>query len=831
MMKTLERLQTTLAVEASGFEWMFTQEFPETDLLNRIRSIVLLSPPKQLYQNNEVLQRELLTNKAFPALLKKLQPTMEGLPSKRLSIIITNMQAIGQRITNYPFHRIREVLSETKLADNAIVPFITSFEPEQEYRENIIYNLNAFCRHRDFFELSPAARALFCKPYLSGYINNSTDRSDNNLSTEVCEMLASDPALQEVAEFLFLHANETYLIVYELEKIKENPREALDRFQAIKALLGQAETMELFLERWCENCSFQELSVLPDRLAPLSSEEREQAMQSKSAYVSLLYGKALKGIDLTDLSDAEEDLIIYALSAGKRAFIRLIEENADAFLSLPESSLLLNKEFYTQYVNLNTLNAKNLKAFAKLTYGFKPRYGRDELKLNLDWLEKREYTFKEIKALYGLPRFYALFYNSLSIRRVDERLLTLRQIAKRRLLACLDTDEEVTALAAVLSEKPLYKRIREDFSHIHNIQASDIIRLLLIHEKAGHLIPQMRDRLDTALVMRNQDELKEFKNLEEVKQHLEQIDPSWNRLRTLMGFDEDFVERNREQIICFLIQDGAQIALTYYNNSDGSLSDSQRESFKRIVKAELMGEFSTLKYYRNDLALEVDYPVNDTQKTFWQKNTATETHGVSAAEYDDFYSTMLLGIQPQRTCLSYIDGQYRECLLSNFDTNKKILYAEIDGKTIGRAILRLTKGRFKDETPVKRTETLAFVDVEALPDENQSVYKNGSERLVLFLERPYTAGASPEVQDAVYEAFVRLAENKADELGAMLVLSQSYTGASERSKEAYTKTHLSLFISRSKAGKQYIDSLNGSAGISDEGSYRSNTFLIRRKDL
>jgi len=65
----------------------------------------------------------------------------------------------------------------------------------------------------------------------------------------------------------------------------------------------------------------------------------------------------------------------------------------------------------------------------------------------------------------------------------------------------------------------------------------------------------------------------------------------------------------------------------------------------------------------------------------------------------------------------------------------------------------------------------------------------------------------------------------------MLVLSQSYTGASEKSKEEYTKTHLSLFISRSKAGKQYIDSLNGSAGISDEGSYRSNTFLIRRKDL
>ena len=46
----------------------------------------------------------------------------------------------------------------------------------------------------------------------------------------------------------------------------------------------------------------------------------------------------------------------------------------------------------------------------------------------------------------------------------------------------------------------------------------------------------------------------------------------------------------------------------------------------------------------------------------------------------------LLGVQPQRMCMSYIDGAYRECLLSAFDSNKKILYAVLNGRIVGRGV-------------------------------------------------------------------------------------------------------------------------------------------------
>jgi hypothetical protein len=534
----------------------------------------------------------------------------------------------------------------------------------------------------------------------------------------------------------------------------------------------------------------------------------------------MLYGKAVNGIDLTALRTKLEDIIIYALSEQKRGFIRLIEQNTEAFLALPNESLLLNKEFYTQYINLNALNSNNLKEFAYM----------HRAKIELGWLDEREYTFEEIKAQYGIPWQYLTFYNALSLKRVDERLLALRQVVKKKLLTGLDNTDTVSKLAAILSEKPLYTRIREDFSHIRDIKAPDVIQLLLIYDKIGRLIPQMKDQLDVTLVLRNQDDIQEFETLDEAKQQLERIDVSWGALRTLMEFDDNFVERNREHIIRFLVRDGAQIALTYYNSSN-YLTDSQKHSFKRIVKAELMGEFSTLKHYRDDLSLEVDYPIKDTQKRAWQENKTVDEQEVSATENDDFYSTMLLGVQPQRTCLSYKDGQYRECLLSNFDTSKKILYAEIGGKIVGRAILRLTKSRFHDSMPIKRTETLAFVDIEALPSERKVEDDCKAEHLALFLEKPYISGISPDDTALVHAAFVKLAESKADALEAMLVLNQAYGGAAENSKTDYAKTHINLFICRSKSGKQYIDSLNGSAEITDEGSYRSNTFLIRQKDI
>lgn len=117
-----------------------------------------------------------------------------------------------------------------------------------------------------------------------------------------------------------------------------------------------------------------------------------------------------------------------------------------------------------------------------------------------------------------------------------------------------------------------------------------------------------------------------------------------------------------------------------------------------------------------------------------------ETYGILVEEVDDYYSTLRLGRLPYSTCLSYVDGQYRECLLSSFDSNKKILLAKKNGKVIGRAVIRLTKGRdyLRDDVDAP---TLEFADL-TKPPEKRYEDERPADQLTLFLERPYFKNAN-----------------------------------------------------------------------------------------
>ena len=62
-----------------------------------------------------------------------------------------------------------------------------------------------------------------------------------------------------------------------------------------------------------------------------------------------------------------------------------------------------------------------------------------------------------------------------------------------------------------------------------------------------------------------------------------------------------------------------------------------RESFKLIIKAELMNEFRKLKYHTNDLNKEIDFELNNSQITEWTENNSKIVKDkYDIGEYDDF---------------------------------------------------------------------------------------------------------------------------------------------------------------------------------------------------
>ena len=71
--------------------------------------------------------------------------------------------------------------------------------------------------------------------------------------------------------------------------------------------------------------------------------------------------------------------------------------------------------------------------------------------------------------------------------------------------------------------------------------------------------------------------------------------------------------------------------------------------------------------------------------------------------------------------------------------------------------------------------------------------------------------------------FISLLEKKAMNMNALLVLSKYYSDVVDNN---YFVTNYYIYISKSKAGAQYLDSLGGENTITNEGKYSSNTFMI-----
>ncbi len=170
---------------------------------------------------------------------------------------------------------------------------------------------------------------------------------------------------------------------------------------------------------------------------------------------------------------------------------------------------------------------------------------------------------------------------------------------------------------------------------------------------------------------------------------------------------------------------------------------------------------------------------------------------------------------------------YKACLLSCFDANKKVLYGSYNGQLAFRAIIRLTKGAFS-KMPVEK-QRLQFADI--LEEEMTECREgNQQEYLTLFLERPYFKGISEEKEKEVVLAAVEMLLRKAKQLHAELVVSNSYKRFGLEEKK-FIRAKYYMYISASKNGKQYLDSLGGMAEVSSEGSYGEGYFFLRESFL
>jgi len=147
--------------------------------------------------------------------------------------------------------------------------------------------------------------------------------------------------------------------------------------------------------------------------------------------------------------------------------------------------------------------------------------------------------------------------------------------------------------------------MQTDFVHISGLTARDAAQMLVHLESIQPFLPGIQTRTDLQLVLHNLDTLEQYTSIAELKESLIKSDKSWLSLVDRMGLTPEFLEQHKAHVISFLCSNGAYIAETYLNR----LAGQQEESFLRVVKAELMGQLSELKYFEGNLQRELDSPL------------------------------------------------------------------------------------------------------------------------------------------------------------------------------------------------------------------------------
>ena len=705
------------------------------------------------------------------------------------------------KVSDFSYEQVKAVYFDPLVTDGTAYSYMKYYGEQnvsKEEKEQLVKSIAMCTDVLDFENVGEKDRMLLVNPVFSSELLLDLLENVNNLK------ILQDQDLMELVNTLAGYEAEIRsLNQNQFDQMKERPVEILEKLRIVTRYI-EKENLTDGLNLWLWNEALYEDLCKLER-AFTDGADLAEVFYSKVSYVNTLYQNPLSKISLSSLSVEKSELLLYAITQKKKAFLNLINEEPELFYDLPNASMLLKKEMYQEYINLNTLNRKNLKDSADLILS------NDRFEL----LAKREHTFEELKLLCTAKEALIRLYEQLTCK-CDERLLVLRELIKRECVPYSFWKGQIEPLAAALSEKPLSRWIREDFRNISDLSYGTALWLLVYREQLKGMEKEITMEQQALYLLKDLALVKECDSLSELKEKLILGDVSWRLLKEKLSFSEEFVQNNAARIGNFLFVGGAEIMETFLERQPSKI-----EEIRRLVTAELLGKFDELKYPSGDLMREIDFEVSEEAEKEWKIDRTFTSKNLVLKEETGLLPVMQIGEVPSYSCLSYRSGLNSDCLLSCFDSNKKFFFIRKNGQVVFRAMIRLTKGSYVGDRMRKKIQ---FADLSGAgkPKEEEG------EELVLFLERYYEKNLAYEEQDqAVYLAFVA-AKEKAKKLGARLVLSCYYQD-DVKTKE-YIKSNYYLYISKSKNGSQYLDSLYGEASVSDSGDYSSNIFLLENKE-
>lgn len=798
-----EHIQTVNSMRRSHLPYSFIMEYGEAWCLEICGAIVSCGVEESIQKLSDDGIRYLMNDPDFLEYLKRIQNAGGKIEFSRVDRILALAQ--GACLSKLEYKDILKVLRDEKIPADLQFPYLKYFMQEcldEKEKKQVIAGLDKFNREvrLNLDALSRRERSFIRHPLFM------TELMGDLLREKSTWELLTWPGVLPLLERIQSMNPRIKLWIVPFHQLIEATEEIQGLLDEVLPYFHQ-EQQEILIRFWLDNCELvADLKRLVKILPRFDETQKKELLSSRAAYVVSVYQAKLENIPLQELGSKQTQVLIYAVLSGKKHFLKLINEHSDAFQKLGYYSLILDPRIYQSYLNLNTLNEKNLRDGASL-----PTI-RDACR---QYLNRQSYTFEELRTLTARDKIYYQLYGLLTNQRSDDRLRVLKELLKHEALPDQMEEEKLAQLAKRLSIKPLSRWLREELGHIKELHVDTAIELLSDWETYESYIADLSNGRQAAYLIRNQDLLRKYKTFGELQENLVREDRNWIWLRETLGITEEFTQQYKEAVHTFICQGDAQIVYEFCRELE---SDQKLENVRRLLAAELMGAFEQVKYHKGDLQKEISYPVDEKTETIWKGNSTRTEGEFRAWEEDRFIPVLQIGEKPMQTCLSYRDGQYKKCLLSCYDANKKVIYLEENGKTVFRAMLRLTKGASTRNSGTKQIE---FADLTCKEEKKSKA--PAKEELILFLERPYISGLNEGKVDKAVSCVYHLVQEKARKLGALPVISMDYKGY-DAFAEYRRKTYY-VYISASKNGEQYLDSLGGMA-VNSSGSYESGTFLL-----
>lgn len=374
---------------------------------------------------------------------------------------------------------------------------------------------------------------------------------------------------------------------------------------------------------------------------------------------------------------------------------------------------------------------------------------------------------------------------------IDAKILNFRQLMNAGV-----TRMQNDVFFERVNKRP-FQSWKKDFCF--GIQNQTLIKRLSLEPKFDSLVGECRNESELLFVCRNYEMLDADKFLTENMNNFMENDTSCIRLMKILNLPDEFIREHMETIKKFCITGDADIAVTYYDNAN----DFQKNALLKIVKAELAEEMERFKFYNIEREIEID---NDPKLIeAWKKNIHMTQGKYFGFESYNFHDTMMIGVLPTRTCMNYRDGIYNNCLLANFDSNKKVIYVKRNEEIVGRAIIRLTKYLNKDEA---NNDKVAFLDIS-----KEQEMMDSSEKCTVYIEKVYTSGVNTEEETIICNLIADMVKAKMQNVNCMVM------GCSDYRTAFNSKGTKRVFISHTKNREQYMDSFGGENNASNEARY------------